>query len=74
MNLYHVTVTFELRTSTTSSEGTLSVRRYANSAGQAISVVSSLFSSLSNYTWNTGANEGKKLLEVTNVEAEELNQ
>lgn len=72
MRLYSVTVTFVLRTFTSASTGSLTIRRFANSASSAISTVSSLYGALSNFAWSDGANAGLKSLEVTEVTAEEI--
>lgn len=74
MHLYNVTVSFIVRPtdSTTSSTGSLVVRRYANSAASAIATVSSLYGALSNFAWGSGDNAGLKYLEVTDVTASEI--
>lgn len=72
MHLYSVTVTFVVRTFSSTSTGSLTVRRFANSAASAISTVSSLYGALSNFAWSDGQNAGLKYLEVTEVTAEEI--
>lgn len=74
MHLYDVTVSFIIRAtaSSTSTTGSLVVKRYANSAASAISTVSSLYGALSNFAWATGTNAGLKYLEVTEVTATEI--
>ena len=72
MHLYSVVINFVVRTYSTSSNGSLTLRRFANSAASAISTVSSLYGALSNFAWADGTNAGLKYLEVTEVTATEI--
>lgn len=75
MTDYLVTITYYNKTSSSApSEETFSVVRKANSSSMAISVVSSLFGSLSNSTYDSSVSSDIKIprLRIVSVVATEL--
>lgn len=63
MTLYTIQIRYSLHDGETSSSNILVIKRIANNASTAISTVSALFGSLSNYTDDLG----NKNIEITNV-------
>lgn len=65
MVTFDVTITFTRLVGTTLTSETFVVRRKASSYGQAISVTTAIFNSLSNYSYPQGA----QYITITNVSA-----
>lgn len=63
MTLYTIQIRYSLHDGESSSSNTLVIKRISNNASTAISTVSALFGSLSNYTDDLG----NKNIEITNV-------
>ena len=68
MNLYDVTVAYTIKAGDTVTNASIVIRRSANKASDAISIISSLFGSLSNYT----DDHGNKYLTIRSVTATEI--
>ena len=74
MHLYDVTVAFVIRSANAQQTYTLEVYRFANSAASAMATVGSLLGSMSNFSYATGTNAGKKQLELTQISATEITE
>lgn len=69
MNLYLVTVNYRILGDNGYTNGTLNIKRRANKDSEAITVISSLFGSLSNYIDELG----NPYLLITSVVANKIN-